>query len=76
MTARLTKSNDRMLAGVCGGLAEFLGWQPKGVRAFWVVVGILTGGIPALVAYALLAIAMPPNPTKPRRFNIEDHRVQ
>ena len=76
MATRLTKSSDRILAGVCGGLAEFLGWEPKAVRAFWVVVGILTAGIPALVAYTLLAIAMPPGPTGPRKFNIDDHRVQ
>jgi phage shock protein C len=76
MTTRLTKSNDRILAGVCGGLAEFLGWQPRAVRALWVVLGILFAGIPALVIYALLAIAMPPNPTKRRKFKIEDHRVQ
>jgi phage shock protein C len=76
MATRLTKSNDRMLAGVCGGLAEFLGWQPRAVRTFWVAVGILTGGIPALVVYTLLAATMPPNPSKPRKFNLEDHRVQ
>jgi phage shock protein C len=76
MAARLTKSNDRLLAGVCGGIAEFLGWQPRAVRALWVVVGILIAGIPALVIYLLLAVTMPPNPTKPRKFNLEDHRVQ
>jgi phage shock protein PspC (stress-responsive transcriptional regulator) len=28
--------NNRMLAGVCGGLAEHLGWSPSRLRVVWV----------------------------------------
>jgi phage shock protein C len=69
---RLTKARDRRLAGVCGGLAEFLDWPAGRVRALWLIAGVLTGGVPALVAYALLAFVMPP----PRTFNLDDFREQ
>ncbi len=36
--ARLKRSSDRMIAGVCGGLAEWLGWKPDRVRVAYVIV--------------------------------------
>lgn len=70
---RLTRSDNRILAGVCGGIAVFLDWQPRATRALWCVATILTGFIPGVVAYMLLGFAMPP-PQK--RFDINDFRVQ
>ncbi|MEQ9512874.1 MAG: PspC domain-containing protein, partial [Balneola sp.] len=38
MPAKLRKSrSDKMLAGVCSGLAEYLGWDPTIVRILFVV---------------------------------------
>ena len=56
---RLKRSDDRQLAGVCGGIAEFLGWQSSAVRALWVTGTILSGGS-GFIIYTLLAYAMPP----------------
>lgn len=70
---RLTKSDDRMLAGICGGIAAFLGWRSRAVRVFWCVATFLTGIVPGVVTYLLFAIAMPP---APRPFNLDDFRVQ
>ncbi|HZH44025.1 MAG TPA: PspC domain-containing protein [Lysobacter sp.] len=65
------------LAGVCAGLAAFLGWKARAVRALFVVVGLLTAGVPVVVAYTLLAISMPPHDPDGRgRFNLDDFRVQ
>ena len=36
-------SNNRMVAGVCGGLARFLGWDPSLVRVLWVVLTLTAG---------------------------------
>lgn len=35
---------DKVLGGVCGGLAEYLGWDPTLVRVVWVVATLSTGG--------------------------------
>ena len=73
---RLTKSSSRMLIGVCGGIADFLGWTPRAVRFLWLTVTILTGVVPGVVAYILLAAAMPPSPTVSKPFDLEQFRVQ
>ena len=57
---RLTRSDDRRIAGVCGGIAEFLGWTPASVRALALFALIFSAVIPAIVVYAVLAWMMPP----------------
>jgi phage shock protein PspC (stress-responsive transcriptional regulator) len=49
----------RMIAGVCGGLAEWLGWDPTVVRVLYVVVSVLSAAFPGLVAYIILWMVMP-----------------
>ena len=39
--AKLKRSNDRMIAGVCGGLAEWVGWKADRVRVAYVILSIL-----------------------------------
>lgn len=56
---RLTRSKDQVIAGVCGGIAEYLGWQADGVRALWVVCTILSAGIGGVIVYIVLALALP-----------------
>ena len=53
---------NRMIAGVCGGLAEWLGWDPTLVRALYVVVSILSVAFPGLVVYVVLWLVMPEAP--------------
>jgi len=63
--SRLARSNDRWVAGVCGGLAEFLGWSPTAVRALYVVVSIASVAFPGILAYLVLWLVMPA-PAPPR----------
>lgn len=49
---------DRMLAGVCGGIADYIGWDPVLVRVFWAVATLMTGG-GGLLAYLALALLLP-----------------
>jgi phage shock protein C len=49
----------RMIAGVCGGLAEWLGWDPTVVRVLYVVVSALSAAFPGIVAYIVLWMVMP-----------------
>lgn len=55
-------STDRMIAGVCGGIATWLGWNPTGVRFLYVLVSILSAGFPGILVYVILWIAMPEEP--------------
>lgn len=50
---------NKVVAGVCGGLAEWLGWDPTTVRVLYVVGSILSVAFPGLLVYLALWIAMP-----------------
>lgn len=58
---RLMRSrNDRMLAGVAGGLAQHLNMDPTLIRLIFVVLA-LAGG-PGLLIYLILWLIMPEEP--------------
>ena len=48
-----------MIAGVCGGIAEWLGWDPTIVRILYVVVSAASVAFPGILAYLLLWLLMP-----------------
>jgi phage shock protein C len=73
--ARLTRSKDRVLAGVCGGISEFLGWAPVSVRALYVVVSIASAAFPGIIAYLILWWIMPA-PGDDSGFQLEKFRRQ
>lgn len=49
----------RIIAGVCGGLAEWLGWDATLTRILYVVVSIVSAGFPGILAYIILWVVMP-----------------
>jgi phage shock protein C len=55
----LTRSQkDRMIAGVCAGLAEYMGMDPTVVRLIFVLLFFVTGpGV--LLAYLIMALIVP-----------------
>ena len=56
----LTRSRtDRLMAGVCGGLAEWLGWDPTVVRVAYVLISICSAAFPGIIIYLLLWVVMP-----------------
>ncbi|HEY8121033.1 MAG TPA: PspC domain-containing protein [Myxococcota bacterium] len=56
----LQRSRDqRVIAGVCGGIAEWLGWSATTVRVLFVLVSVLSVAFPGIVIYLILWIAMP-----------------
>ena len=58
---RLYRSRrDSRLAGVCGGIAEYLGVDPTLVRIAWVIFA-LAGG-PGVIVYIILALVIPEEP--------------
>ena len=57
---RLTRSTrDRMLAGVCGGMAAYGGLDPVLVRVLYAVITLLTGIVLGLIAYFVMAMLVP-----------------
>ena len=55
---KLYRSDEnKMLAGVCGGIAEYFGVDPTLIRLAWVVFSLLGGS--GLLAYILAAIIIP-----------------
>jgi phage shock protein C len=60
---RLYRSRDeRLVAGVCGGLAVRFDVDPSIVRVVWVLLALLTGGLPFLVLYVVMVIVVPEEP--------------
>jgi phage shock protein C len=53
---------NKMIAGVCGGIAEWLGWDPTIVRILYVLVSILSVAFPGTIVYLLLWLIMPRAP--------------
>jgi phage shock protein C len=55
----LRSRRHRMIAGVCGGIADWLGWSPTVVRVLYVVLSIVSAAFPGILAYLLLWLVMP-----------------
>jgi phage shock protein C len=49
----------RILGGVCGGIAEWLGWGPTMVRFLFVLISLITAGVPGSLVYVILWVVMP-----------------
>ena len=53
---------NRMIAGVCGGIAESLGWDVTMVRLLYVLVSIFSAAFPGLLVYVILWVVAPEAP--------------
>ncbi|MCS6990004.1 MAG: PspC domain-containing protein [Chloroherpetonaceae bacterium] len=51
--------NNKIIAGVCGGIAEWLGWDPTLVRVLYVLVSIFSAAFPGILVYLILWAIMP-----------------
>ena len=51
-----------MIGGVCGGMAEWLGWSPTYVRILFVLVSVLSVAFPGMIVYIILWILIPKAP--------------
>lgn len=55
-TKRLYKSNNRQIAGVCGGIGEYLNVDPTLIRLIWILV-VIAGGS-GILLYVIASIIM------------------
>ena len=51
--------SQRMIAGVCGGIAEWWGWDVKLVRVLYVLVSVFSAAFPGILAYIILWVLLP-----------------
>ena len=56
----LQRSKNKMVGGVCGGLAEWLHMDPTIVRIAYALLTVFSAGFPGLLVYIILWIVMPP----------------
>lgn len=49
----------RLLGGVCGGLADWLGWNVTLVRVLYVVFSVVSAAFPGILVYLILWFVMP-----------------
>jgi phage shock protein C len=57
---RLYRSRkDRMLGGICGGMAEYFALDPVLVRVLWIIFGVMGAGI---LVYLILLLVIPEEP--------------
>ena len=54
---------NKVVAGVCGGIADWLGWDPTVVRVLSVLVSVASAAFPGILVYLLLWVLMPKAPS-------------
>ncbi len=57
---KLTRSTNKILAGVCGGLADYFEVDPTLVRVIYAVLAVFSTCFPGLILYIILLLIMPP----------------
>jgi phage shock protein C len=59
MEKKLCRSNNKMIAGVCAGIADYFNLDPTLVRVAYVLISIFSAGFPGLLVYLILMLVMP-----------------
>lgn len=75
MEKKLKRSTNKMLAGVCGGIAEYFEVDPTIIRVVYAALSIFTTGFPGLLLYLILMLIMPVAGSNDGQSNIQDAEV-
>ncbi|MDD4969239.1 MAG: PspC domain-containing protein [Paludibacter sp.] len=59
MDKKLKRSRNQIIAGVCAGFADYIGWDVTLVRAIYALLSILSVGFPGVILYIILWLIMP-----------------
>lgn len=65
---------NRMFAGVCGGIGEFFGLDATLIRVAYVALSVFSAGFPGLLLYILLVLIIPERPYSDRYDNYDEVR--
>lgn len=71
---KLVRSSNKVLAGVCGGIAEYFEIDPTLVRICYAALSIFSTGFPGLLLYIIMLLLMPqaPKPGEPEDVDLEE----
>ena len=57
---RLYRSTkNTMIAGVCGGIAEYIGWDANLVRVLFVLISVFSAAFPGVLVYLIACFIIP-----------------
>lgn len=59
MNKKLTRSENRILGGVCAGIAEYFDLDPTIVRVAYTVLSVFSAAFPGILLYIILWIIIP-----------------
>ena len=69
---KLVRSSNRVLGGVCGGLADYMDVDPTLVRVIYVALTVFSAAFPGLLLYIIMLLLIP---EKGPNDNIQDAEV-
>ena len=55
-------TTEKMIGGVCGGIAEYFGWDPTIVRIVYTLVSIFSVAFPGIIVYLIFWLIVPKRP--------------
>lgn len=61
---KLYRSQNKMLGGVCAGIAEYFGVDPTVIRVAYACLSVFSTGFPGLLLYIILLIIIPVKPVE------------
>lgn len=66
MGKQMTKTNgikrsrrNKLIGGVCGGMAEHFGWSVTATRVVYVLASVLSAAFPGIIVYLVLWLVLP-----------------
>ncbi|WP_162417461.1 PspC domain-containing protein [Cyclobacterium roseum] len=60
MTKKFHRSTqNKLIAGVCAGLANYLGWEADKLRIAYVLISLLSAAFPGILVYLILWFVIP-----------------
>ncbi len=71
---QLFRSNNKILGGVCGGIAERFNMDPTVVRIIYLILSIISAAFPGTIVYIILWIVMPPAPKQIEQNSYPRHQ--
>lgn len=71
-TKKLTRSSNKVLGGVCGGIAEYFDVDPTIVRVCYAALSFFAAGFPGILLYIVMLLLIP---EKDSKDNIPDAEV-
>ena len=64
MNPGLTRSLNKIIAGVCAGLAKWLDWDVTLIRVLYVLISVASAGFPGVLVYLILWVSLPVETTE------------